>query len=162
MKQRVAISLLDWLRTGFFGPLRFGQTRAEIALLLGQPDDVGGTSRKYRRPTIWKYGDFELYFWPGGDALSGIQSDTFNVPHGGPRIQLDPWQLRGGIAQHTIEEAFTSAGIAYHIAASPHLAGTTQIITTSGVWLNFEAQSVDASETPALYAIGQSAGTIVA
>ncbi len=159
MKEHVAISLLDWLRTGCFGPLRFGQTRAAVALCLGPPDDVGGTSRKYRRPTIWRYGAFELYFSPGGDALRGILADTSTIPHGGPHLQIDPWQLRHGIAQQTIEEALTSAGIAYRHAVPLHLTDTTQITTAAGVWLNFEAEAVHTDETGGLYAMGRSAHT---
>lgn len=160
MKQPVAILLLDWLRTGLFGPLRFGQTRAETALLLGPPDDVGGISRKYPRPTIWKYGDFELYFWLGDDGLSAVLTDTFTIPHGGPRIQIAPWHLRNGIAQRASEEALTSADIAYRTAVPAHLVGTTQIITASRVWLNFEAPSMDIRGVGGLCAMGQSARTV--
>ena len=161
MSEQVAVSLLDWLRTGCFGPLRLGQTRAAVALFLGPPDDVGGTSRRYRRPTIWKYGDFELYFSPGGDALSGIQTDTFTMPHGGPHVQIDPWHLRNGVAQQTIAKALISAGITYRSTAPPHLSGTTQLTTSSGVWLHFAAESIDTRETGGLCAMGQSARTTV-
>ena len=160
MREQVAISLLHWLRTGFFGPLRFGQTRATITLLLGSPDDVGGISRKYPRPSIWKYGDFELHFPPGADTLSAIQTDTFGILHGGPSIRLDPWQLRCGVSQQAIEAALASAGIACRRAASTHLPDTTQLITSAGVWLNFETEAANAGEMGSLCAMGQSARTI--
>jgi hypothetical protein len=37
-------------------------TRDELRRLLGEPDDVGGTSRKHPTPVIWKYGDIEYHF----------------------------------------------------------------------------------------------------
>ena len=44
------------------GQIRRGMTRAELRTLLGEPDDIGGTSRKYKVPSIWKYGDVEFAF----------------------------------------------------------------------------------------------------
>lgn len=39
-----------------------GLTREEVVSLLGEPDFKGGTSRKYRRPSCYKYGNIELWF----------------------------------------------------------------------------------------------------
>ena len=50
------------------GRIRLGMTRQELEGVLGVPDDVGGTSRKYRIPSIWKYGDVEFVF-PGAQSL---------------------------------------------------------------------------------------------
>ena len=44
--------------------VRIGMTRDEIVAVLGPPDDKGCTSRKYRTPSIYKYGDIELHFEP--------------------------------------------------------------------------------------------------
>jgi hypothetical protein len=44
------------------GQIREGMTRAELRALLGDPDDVGCTSRKYKEPSIWKYGEVEFAF----------------------------------------------------------------------------------------------------
>ena len=42
-----------------------------------RPDAVGGTSRKYRTPAIWKYGDLEFHFGPKNtDVLNLIYSET--------------------------------------------------------------------------------------
>jgi hypothetical protein len=44
-------------------------TKAQIQELLGPPDDVGGTSRKYKEPCVWKYNGedkntyLQLTFW---------------------------------------------------------------------------------------------------
>ena len=34
----------------------------DLRAALGEPDDVGGTSRKYRKPAIWVYGGLEFHF----------------------------------------------------------------------------------------------------
>ena len=48
----------------------FGSTREELVRFLGQPDDVGGTSRKYKTPSVYKYDDLEFFFepWQAGYA----------------------------------------------------------------------------------------------
>lgn len=42
--------------------LRVGMSREEVVALLGVPDQEGGTSRKYRTPSIFKYGNVEFHF----------------------------------------------------------------------------------------------------
>jgi hypothetical protein len=49
-------------------------TREQLRALLGEPDAIGGTSRKYRRPRIWKYGNIEYHFV--GESLALIFDDT--------------------------------------------------------------------------------------
>jgi hypothetical protein len=51
--------------TGDICPIRLGMSREEIRAILGQPDDVGVTSRKWRTPAIYKYGDVEFHFGLG-------------------------------------------------------------------------------------------------
>lgn len=44
------------------GAIRLGMARLELFWLLGTPDDVGGTSRKYPLPCVFKYGEVEFAF----------------------------------------------------------------------------------------------------
>jgi len=44
--------------------LKMGMTREEVVKVIGEPDDKGGTSRKYPTPRIYKYEDLELWFEP--------------------------------------------------------------------------------------------------
>ena len=39
-------------------------TREEVLAVWGEPDDKGGTSRKYKTPCIFKYGPVEVVFAP--------------------------------------------------------------------------------------------------
>lgn len=62
--------------TGDICPIQLGCTRQEIKSLFGEPDTVGGTSRRHKTPAIWKYGELEFHFGKGTDELSLIYSDT--------------------------------------------------------------------------------------
>ncbi len=88
------VSLKSLIETGGFGPVRLGMNREQVENCLGAPDDVGGTSRKYPKPSSWKYGDMEFHFVPGADSLLLIHLDDFEIPGGGKSIYLDPWVIR--------------------------------------------------------------------
>ena len=67
--------------TGDICPVRLGMTRDDLRAILGEPDDVGGTSRKYPNPAIWKYGELEFHFEQGQDGtLWLIYSEVNDVP----------------------------------------------------------------------------------
>jgi hypothetical protein len=52
-------------------------TRQEVVAALGPPDDVGGTSRKYRDPCVYKYGEVEVHFEQGrGGRLVLVYRET--------------------------------------------------------------------------------------
>jgi hypothetical protein len=46
-------------------PVRLDYTRENIRALFGEPDEMGGTSRKHKTPAIWKYGELEFHFKQG-------------------------------------------------------------------------------------------------
>lgn len=45
-----------------------GLTREELVQKLGEPDYIGGTSRKHKYPTGYKYGDIEYWFESSKDG----------------------------------------------------------------------------------------------
>jgi hypothetical protein len=56
-------------------------TRDELKAILGEPDDVGGTTRKQVTSLIWKYDELEFHFERGFDgSLWLIYSEVDNVP----------------------------------------------------------------------------------
>ncbi len=55
------VSIDQFLKTGAIGNLHLGMTADEVRDLLGLPDDVGGTSRRHPRPSIYVYGSIELF-----------------------------------------------------------------------------------------------------
>jgi hypothetical protein len=69
-------------RTGDICPLRLGMSRDELKAVLGQPDDVGGTSRRWRTPAIYKYSDVEFHFGLGPEGtLDLIYRERDGIPH---------------------------------------------------------------------------------
>src|SRR4051794_27422331 len=96
------VSLKDFLASGVFGPVSFGCDRQQLEAILGEPEDVGGVSRKHRRLVIWKYGDVEFYFSRASGGLEMVHIDRFTGPGGSPQgwggLQIDPWVIREGAA----------------------------------------------------------------
>ena len=62
-----------------------GKMRVEVVRLMGEPDEMGGKSRKYRTPSIYKYGDIEVYFqgWKRGECYMVFDSKEHQVICGG-------------------------------------------------------------------------------
>lgn len=150
----IAVSLLDWLRTGRFGPLRLGMTRAQVGAILGPLDDHSGRAPMGRLPSIWKYGDIEFHFGDGGQ-LCAIHTDTFlAAPSGGRAIALDPWILRARVQRAKVEQALTDLGIPFERAPWPFDDNTTRIRVGPCVELGFVDRRRRHAPPPGLVAIG--------
>jgi hypothetical protein len=54
----IEVDILEFFRTGSFGPVKFGMSHAQLEEVLGPANAAGTTSRKDRYPTIFRYGDF--------------------------------------------------------------------------------------------------------
>ena len=109
----VTVDILEFLRTGSFGPVGFGMSRAELKQLLGPADDVGITSRKDRYPTIFKYGDIEFYINPAQDRLYAIHSDYFTFLQGNARLQLQMHGIDSTTTLSQMKELLQSAAITF-------------------------------------------------
>ena len=76
-----SVAFEDWHRkfsaTGDICPIRLGITRDQLRTAFGEPDKVGGTSRRRRTPAIWVYGGLEFHFdHTAGDELCLIYRDS--------------------------------------------------------------------------------------
>ena len=111
----IEVSLKHFVETGRFGTVALGQSRAQVRAALGEPDDLGGTSRKHREPAIWKYGGFELHFPPSGDSLELIHVDHFDLPSGGRNVVVEPWIIRGDLPQDALERELKKLGLAFGV-----------------------------------------------
>lgn len=132
----VTISLKDFVATGRFGSVVLGQSRAQVRSFLGEPDDLGGTSRKHREPAIWKYGSFEFHFPPPEDALRLIHADHFDVPSGGRTMTFDPWIVRGDLPRDALERELGNLGLAYEVRREAYSEAFV-IETASGVQFGY-------------------------
>ena len=68
-----------WSRSIPYRDISLGISREELVALLGEPDDVGGTSRKYRTPGVYKYDDVEFHFAPSNKlCIIGYDDAEYN------------------------------------------------------------------------------------
>lgn len=151
----VTISLKDFVQTGRFGSVALGQSRAHVRSFLGEPDDLGGTSRKHRKPAIWKYGSFEFSFPPPGDSLTLIHADHFDIPSGGRNVIVDPWIIRGDLPQDDLERELGKAGFAYQVREEAYREALL-IETVSGVQFGYHLGAGEAPPATALQFISLS------
>ena len=134
------ISLRQFLQTGCLGELRTGLPPEEVRGLLGEPDDVGGTSRKYPRPCIYVYGAVELYFQRQRPfSLTTIHWEA--VERGefclSERCVVQDWDLTPGMAREQVEAFLRSHELAFQRQEHPSLP-TTDLLLPSGVKLSFD------------------------
>src|SRR5262245_58620647 len=128
------ISLKNFFRTGEFGNLHFGLKEEEVLSLLGKPDAFGSTSRKYRKPSVWKYGDVELFFDRETRRLWLIVINFWEptIPSGGTGIKLDPWIIKGGLTQLELINRLDQEAIQYK-QIPPINSGTAELLVGASI-----------------------------
>ena len=143
----------DFLRTGEFGPIRLGDSVESLTSAFGDPQQLGGTSRKRRTPCIWKYGDIEFHLSDDRQSVWLIFCDTFDCLHLGSAASLDPWFFDGHPPRDTVEGELTAAQIPFHRTDMPHEPAVCLLRLNSGVELMFstEDHSMTPSEVPKLF-----------
>src|SRR5919109_4591244 len=109
------VNLKDFPRTLKLGRIHLGQHANDVAAILGEPDCVGGASRKHRWPPIWKYGDIELLFDYRTRQINMVVINFWEQknPSGGASIQLDPWIIKGGLRLDELTRRLDKEGIDY-------------------------------------------------
>ena len=139
-----AVNLKDFLRTLKLGRIHLGQRADDVAAILGEPDCVGGASRKHRWPPIWKYGDIELPFDYRTRQINMVVINFREQKHpsGGASIQLDPWIIKGGLWLDELTRQPDKEGID-HCEVEPLNPGTRQLLMNSAITMIF---SVDPDE----------------
>lgn len=127
----------DFLRTGEFGPVRLGISRAQLRGHLGEPENWGPFPRAKHNATIWKYGDIEFHFHFREDALVGIFADGVEDLQGGEAIDLDPWVLNGAALEEQVLEELAAANISCQRSPWAHDDATERFRVGAGVELLF-------------------------
>jgi len=153
----VDVRLVDVLRTGRLGCLYVGLAREEVTELVGPPDTVGGMSQRHLKPSIYRYGDLEVYFGSGGTApccglyLEFPLETSIRLP---PKLKVLEWQLTAGAPQSRVAGYLNTHGLAYSLQRSPGL-GETLYLCRSAARLVFDEAGglfslyVGAIESPA-------------
>ncbi len=108
---KIAVSMLAFLRTGDFGPIKLGISRAELQGCLGDPENWGPYPKAKIHASIWKYGDIEFHFHFKVDALVCIFSDHVKTLNGGNAIGLDPWVMSGSLTVKQALRDLEDAGV---------------------------------------------------
>jgi hypothetical protein len=122
------ISLLEFFRTGQFGPLNLGSSKSEIKAILGEPTDWMNptrASKKYKFD-IWKYGQVEFHFTQ--ECLDHFWCDTTNWERKnaisfGDNFDLDPWLVYEYAMLDTVELELRAFGLSYRIRPLKHETG---------------------------------------
>lgn len=129
----------DFLRTGEFGPVRLGVSRAELQGYLGEPEDWGPAPKAKHHAGIWKYGDIEFHF--NGDTLWLIFADDVEELRGGETIDLDPWILDGNALVEQVLEGLAAAHIPYQRIVWALDDDTERFLAGAGVELLFSDET---------------------
>lgn len=107
------MSLLEFIRTGCFGPIALGASRAEVFLFFRRPPNWSAESKTPDSARIWKYGDVEFYFDLG--QLWMIFMDDFGVPRGEGDLELDAGPFYGAMPLNEATQVLQSERISYEI-----------------------------------------------
>ncbi len=140
------ISLIDFFRTGNFGPIRLGMTRQEVYDILGEPDFYDSGFRECSHSElslmdaeIWSYCPIEFYFFLDSPLFMVF---TDHIPFEDWResniIELDAWlfsngnqpsraELEAGLAEHHISYTYLES----EKSNAEHVTG--KLILASGV-----------------------------
>jgi hypothetical protein len=132
------VNLKDFLRTLKLGRIHLGQGANDVAAILGDPDCVGGASRKHRWPPIWKYGDIELLFDHQTRRIIMVVINFWEQKHpsGAASIQLNPWIIKGGLRLDEFTRQLDKEGIDY-CEVEPLNPGTRRLLVNSAITMIF-------------------------
>jgi hypothetical protein len=113
------ISLKDFVSTGKFGEITLGLTQSEVKALLGEPDAMGGVSRKYPVPRLWIYGNFEFFFnhEKDGGKLVYLSLPSFEEsPVVSSNIIFDAWIFKADLSLEEATKHFKRENISFELA----------------------------------------------
>ena len=150
----ISASMQEFLGTGHFGTLRVGDSIDSLKHALGEPQLTGGTSRRYRSPRIWKYGDIEFHLTPDGKHIRLIFCDSYETLTLGPRASLDRWFFDGHPSAETVGHELAVAGLSFQNATAPHEPTMFLLHLQSGVELIFQGATVHRSDSSASHLLG--------
>jgi hypothetical protein len=132
------VSLKEFLRTGQLGRVCLGMHENEVLSILGKADAFGGSTRKYRKPSLFVYGDVELIYQYNTRLLTTIVINLWEprLPSGVGRIELDAWIIKGGLQAEALIVLLDEEGIPW-CDVQPINFETRQIVVSSIVTLIF-------------------------
>jgi hypothetical protein len=140
------VSLERFLRTGQFGEVVFGMSPQQVREHLGEPDDTGGTSRKYSHPSIYLYGTVEIWF--SRTPTYGVIGIYWDVEGKGAFClpsccEIEDWDITPGMLQTEIELLLSEWQIPFDSHAETQFEAIETVVRwtlSSGVGLTFDGE----------------------
>jgi hypothetical protein len=150
------VSIKEFLQTGCFGNLYFGQPENEIFAMLGTPDYAGGITNKNKRPALFSYGDVELYVDNETRLLTCINLNYLSFwqrkyPVGGKNLQINAWALTAGLELDDLIHYLQQEEIRF-CEVDPINPETRQLLISSTISLVFNDIGTDYSGLCKLWA----------
>jgi hypothetical protein len=132
------VSLKEFLRSGQLGRISLGMHEDEVISILGKADAYGGSTRKYPEPSLFVYGDIELFYQYDTRLLTTIVINFWEPrpPVGVGSIELAPWVIKGGLQAEELIAFLQEEGIPW-CDVEPINFETRQIVAGSVVTLIF-------------------------
>ena len=139
------LDLREFLATGEFAGLTSNSDRDELHRILGEPDAVGGTTRKHPVPLIWNYGGVEFHFGIGSPSTLWLLFFDYPdlPPAGNPRLLVKPWIVRAGLTLEELQSVCNEEGISLKKVQDLG-AGEECWETEGGVILVFSSERLEA------------------
>ncbi|BDI33302.1 hypothetical protein CCAX7_53530 [Capsulimonas corticalis] len=141
---RLYVSLKELLRSGKFAGISPSTSIRLVMEILGEPDAVGGMSRKYRRPGVYLYGSVELnvsrtnpqiYIGAHWD-VEGKGEFRFST-----RLEVLDWDWKPGMMREQVEAWLIEHGLAFEYQY-PDIAEQQWLRVESGVEVSFDEAGV--------------------
>jgi hypothetical protein len=135
------VSLKRLLATGEFGDLHAGVTDEQVLQRLGEPDEVGGASRRYPRAWRYYYGNVQLCFdRQAANVLLGVIWNA--VEDGGFRVPctwvVEDWDLTPEMGFEQVEEYLRSIGVG--LVHGPLVNGVPLLVLPHAVEIAFNRE----------------------
>jgi hypothetical protein len=136
------IYLSEFLQSGRLNGLQVGMTQEQVLQTLGEPEDVGGTSRKYRKPSVWKYGNLELFFNRTPPYTCFRIYIEFPFPEMPIRLpdcfEVAEWGLPPGADRDGVERYLHAHRIGFEITLPSGCLPLNYTVACSGVAISFD------------------------
>ena len=114
------VSLLDFLCTGEFPPLRRGMTSDVVIETLGEPDHRCYCDGPNGEPTTWTYEKLGVYLNPNDLCVSHYGMVFFDsspkrpvLPWTGKLFEVDPWIITAETSFSDLKSAFTDKQLTF-------------------------------------------------
>jgi hypothetical protein len=140
----ICVNLLEFIRTGCFGPVHFAITREDLQRQLGPTDMCVFAFRRDREPTILSYGDAEFYFMSSDDnRLHGIVLHASESLSGDAGLQIVANGILPGMPKQALVGYLDANSISWREGPDEYNPKCVIITVASGVMLRVTEEATE-------------------